>query len=308
MKEKILTCENARKISGLSVMASFGKFPTKKTEREAWFLCFWRSENKASLKFDLRINRWYDHGEGVGGNVIDLVIKIKNCSVKEALIYLGKITPSFSFQQQPDIKNKDEKSYQIRKIKKLENGALIEYLKSRMIDIDIAKKYCKEIYYTQNGKSYFSIAFKNDLDGYELRNKYFKGCIGKKAITFIKNNNDSVCIFEGFIDFLSYKTMYKSYPLNEDYLICNSTALVKSILPKIKDYHSVYACLDNDNSGRTATQFLRQNHSGVFDASIAYIKHKDINEYLMSKVSKKREQVGQGLLPLSDLPCGAESR
>ena len=47
---------------------------------------------------------------------------------------------------------------------------LMSYLRSRHVDADIGKRYCKEIWYTFKGKRYFGIAFPNNKDSYELRN------------------------------------------------------------------------------------------------------------------------------------------
>jgi len=285
MKKQKLTCEKARNISIVHALGKLGHFPKRQTEKEAWFLSPFREETQASFKVSITLNRWYDHGEGFGGNIIDLIIKIENCTIKEALEFLNQDI-SFSFQQQtPQISLDKPNNFEISKIKKLENMALLDYLSSRSIDIEIAKAYCNEIYYKNGNKHFFSIAFKNDLNGHELRNKYFKGCIGRKAITTIENGNDTACVFEGFMDFLSYKTLYKYSPPNEDYVISNSTALVRNLVSKLEKYHTVYTCLDNDDSGLKATSFLKQHHDGIFDCSMLYNQHNDINEYLVRKVS-----------------------
>ena len=60
----------------------------------------------------------------------------------------------------------------------LQNKSLFYYLQTRHIDSNIGAKYCLEIHYTINHKRYFGIAFGNISNGYEIRNPYFKGCIG----------------------------------------------------------------------------------------------------------------------------------
>ncbi|MCF8363739.1 MAG: hypothetical protein K9G70_14065 [Prolixibacteraceae bacterium] len=60
-----------------------------------------RKESNPSFKVSKILNRWYDFGQGRGGNIIDLVIEMNNnCSVQEALGILENTIPSFSFQQQ----------------------------------------------------------------------------------------------------------------------------------------------------------------------------------------------------------------
>lgn len=92
-----LTCERARSICIVEILAKLGHFPRRIAEKEAWFLSPLRSETQASFKVSLELNRWYDHGLGTGGNGLDLIVAMKNCSVKEALEFLSKEKHSFSF-------------------------------------------------------------------------------------------------------------------------------------------------------------------------------------------------------------------
>lgn len=289
MKKQKLSCEKARNISIVKTLEKLGYFPKKELQKEAWFLSPFRSETQVSFKVDLRINRWYDHGEGIGGNVIDLVTRIKGCDVSGALIFLNNDITSSSFHQQPKkINNEVIKKNKIIKIKNIEHPALIEYLESRYIPIEIARMYCVEIHYKQNNKIYFAIAFKNDKGGYELRNKYYKGCIGNKSVTTFKNPCDELLIFEGFFDFLSYKALYDSDIVcrNEDYIICNSTALVEFVIPRIKEYKVVYSLFDNDVSGEKATRKIKESRV-VIDCRVTYSANSDLNEYLCQSIEGK---------------------
>ena len=105
MKRKI-NCETARAFPIEKALAKLGHFPTKTAEKEAWFLSPFRSETQASFKISKIKNQWYDHGEGVGGNVIDLVCRIFKCSVKGALEFINEDISYFSFHQQQHSLNK----------------------------------------------------------------------------------------------------------------------------------------------------------------------------------------------------------
>lgn len=289
MKKERLNCEKARNISIVKTLENLGYFPKRKTEKEAWFLSPFRSETQASFKVDLSINRWYDHGEGLGGNILDLIMLLKGYSISEVLSFLSNDINLFFFHQQENLVSKTvtnenvlDYSEQMQN-KCLEHKALIEYLKSRSIPKEIARIYCTEIHYERKEKKYFAIGFKNNKGGYELRNKYFKGCIHRKDITTIKNGSNQIVVFEGFLDFLSYKTLYKTEHLNEDYIILNSTALVKKIIPNLKIYTTIYLCLDNDEAGDKSTTLIKKNLNGVIDCRITYSSYKDLNEYLGCK-------------------------
>jgi len=232
------------------------------------------------------LNRWYDHGEGKGGNIIDLLVQLKGFSISEVLTFLNNDTSSFSFHQQPIFSNSTskEKNHEIVKIKSLENEALLNYLKTRKINLQVAKKYCQEVYYKINNKNYFAIAFKNDSEGIEIRNKYFKGALGAKNNTWIKNDSNSLSVFEGFIDFLSYLTLKEMPKRKENYLILNSVSLIDKALPKLKEYNNIFTYLNNDSAGMTGTKIFKNHFKNSIDCSFVYNKYNDLNEYLIAMV------------------------
>jgi len=73
-------------------------------------------------------------------------------------------------------------------IVQLTSPALLAYLQERGINTALAKRECKEARFTHNGKRYFAIAFPNISGGYEIRNRYFKGCIAPKEISHIRQS------------------------------------------------------------------------------------------------------------------------
>lgn len=283
MKRKKISIEEAKKINIEYPLKKLGILPVKRYSNYGMYFAFDREESTPSLKVDYGKGLYYDFGSSKGGDIISLVQLIRNCSVSEALSFLSDDIISFSFQQQPKKLNIEVPSvnYEILKVQNLVHPALIKYIESRSIPKEIARIYCVEIHYKQADKIYFSLAFKNDKEGFELRNKYYKGCINNKSITSLKSGNSQVCIFEGFMDFLSYKTLYNKN-LKEDYIICNSTALVKNLASKLRNYKTIYLCFDNDNVGNKSTEFLKKELKGAIDCRMAYFDFKDLNEYLMN--------------------------
>jgi hypothetical protein len=56
-----------------------GIFPVRKRGNEWWYLSPIRSrERTASFKVDVFLNRWYDHGIGLGGKLFDLAMRLYN--------------------------------------------------------------------------------------------------------------------------------------------------------------------------------------------------------------------------------------
>jgi len=101
MKKEKLQCKTAREISIVEFLKKNECSPLRENQKEAWYLSPIRKESTPSFKVSKILNRWYDHGLGKGGNIIDLVIEMKHqCTVQESLAILENTVPSFSFQQQ----------------------------------------------------------------------------------------------------------------------------------------------------------------------------------------------------------------
>jgi len=282
-----------------------------------WYISPIREEKTPSFKVNNDLNVWYDYGTGEGGNIIDLIMKMYNLnSVTEVLShfnnsnYQQKIIPqnipqlhsnSFSFDQQ---RESVSTGITILKVLPLTNRALLEYLINRRIDLDIAKQHCKEVYYSVGDKRYFAIGFQNESGGYELRNKYFKGCTSKDISLYQPNqvnqldklkqsnsNNTEAClVFEGFMDYLSYLTLKKTNKPIVDTVILNSVSNLSKAISFIQSHPKVYTYLDNDEAGRNTTEFLSKTCYALVDKSVKYAGYKDLNEYLCNTQPKQNIQ------------------
>lgn len=256
-----------------------------------WYISPYREEKTPSFKVNNELNVWYDYGTGQGGNIIDLIMRMYNLnSVSKVLLHFNnstnqqKIIPqrqadSFSFDQQ---KESVSTVITIQKVLPLTNRALLEYLTDRRINLDIAKQNCKEIYYSVGNNRYFAVGFQNESGGYELRNKYFKGCTSKDISLFKPNssNTEACLVFEGFMDYLSYLTLKKTDKPIVDTVILNSVSNLHKAIGFIKSHPKVYTCLDNDETGKNATEFLSKTCQAHTNYSVKYANSKDLNEYL----------------------------
>ncbi len=270
----------AKKIEITNYLSSFG---IELIFRNGNYFCKspLRNENEASFKINPQKNVWFDFGLGKGGNIIDLCMLLNNTNVKGALQILGKTTfknDFFVFHQQ-----ETNTVTEIKHVQTLQNKALKQYIENRGISVKIAKKYVKEAYYKVNEKQYFSIAFKNDKNGFELRNKYFKGSTSPKYYTTIKGLKkcNTINIFEGFFDFLSALQYYKMYVPTYDTIILNSTALIETTKEHVLKYSKINLFLDNDNAGKQAVAYYKTIHRNTINWSKKiYPNFKDFNEYI----------------------------
>ena len=174
----------------------------------------------------------------------------------------------------------------------LSNPYLLRYLAARAIPLPIASAYCSEVLFRNMKRTHYAIGFANDALGWEIRNMYFKGCVAPKAVTTIKRGAGRLQIFEGFMDFLSWKTLNPSS--KSDAIVLNSLALLPRIQEQIMGYQEVEGFLDNDDAGRKSFAVLKQICPQIVDGSTCYREHKDLNEWLVAQSKIKEKQV---LLP-----------
>lgn len=289
-----MTIQEAKNIRLADYLHSLGFNPVKQQGCNLWYKSPLRTEQEASFKVNTDLNEWYDFGMGKGGNIIALAAELYHTyNVSDLLRCIEEKVPSirpvaFSFQQRAI-----EPSFQNLEIARLAHPALLRYLHERGIDVELAKRECKELHFVNNGKPYFAVGFPNVSGGYEVRNSFFKGCIAPKDITHIRQageSRDTCFVFEGFMDYLSFLTIRKQrspeYPhLNaQDYLILNSTSNLSKALYPLGNYERIHCLLDNDDAGRKAVEVIQSEYGlRVRDSSHLYSEHKDLNDYLCGK-------------------------
>jgi hypothetical protein len=279
-----MNCKKAKLIDLISYLKKQGFKVGKTTTKDVWFYSpFRNNERTPSFKVDVTKNVWYDFSEGVGGTIIDFIMNYNNCSIKGALAILSEGTFSIH-QQKEQIKSEKTPTYSIKKVTELTNQKLLDYLSCRKINLTFAKRFCFQVHYSfSDGKELFGIGFMNDIGGLEIRNKFFKGCLGKKEITTINNNSDVVSIFESWTDWLSYMSLKKEIT-KENFIILNSTSMIKKVIDLLGEYSIIKVFLDNDTSGDQATNFLIENtNNKIIDKRIHYKNFNDLNDYLVNQ-------------------------
>lgn len=279
-----LSTEEAKKLDITNYLSSIGYEPVHIRNMEYWNNSPLRIEHKPSFKVNKKINLWFDHGLGKGGNIIDFGIFYHNCSVSD---FLKTLRSDFSLQQ-PTPKSLNQNFSLGNKIQitgeyPLTAPSLLRYLQTRKIPINIAKQYCLEIHYNLSRRSYFGIGFKNNSGGFEIRNIYFKTSSSPKDITTLKNGSNKVAVFEGFIDFLSFKATIKNdKKTSQDFIILNSLSFFERARPIMESYSQIELYLDRDFAGINCSQRALSWSDKFKDKSLLYKNHKDINEWLMN--------------------------
>lgn len=304
-----MTTQEAKQIRIAEYLQSLGYTPVRQQGRSLWYKSPLREEAEASFKVNTELNQWYDFGIGKGGNIIALAAELyRSDNVPYLLERIAKQTPHlhiashtpFSFGRQ----SVSEPMYRYLQVTELSSPALLSYLQERGINTELAKRVCRELRFENKGKPYFAIGFPNMAGGYEVRNRYFKGCVAPKDITHIRQQGEprSMCyLFEGFMDYLSFLTIrVKNNPqcprlTTQDYIILNSLSNLSKAVGVLANYTRIGCFLDNDTAGRTAYKNL-QTMLGerLFDKSVYYSEYKDLNDYLCGKpLSQSAEPMKQ---------------
>lgn len=284
------------------LLASLGYQPEKISGNELIYLSMLRdNDTKPSFAVNRALNVWYDHGMGKGGNVIDFAMAYWNLTFIEALKKMSAFCGAEISNQPPSLRTRRKHAqklpyYRVEEVKPLGGNRIIsDYLKERGV-WEAAQNHLSEIYYYVENenkirKHFFAAGWLNELGSWEVRNPYFKGSLGHKAITFIGRDAEALSIFEGCFDYLSWRA---DNPFAADsILILNSASLLESAIRKAKDFLEISLFLDRDDIGRQASADFIRAIPAAIDKSTAYLDFKDYNEMLVSRM-KKRHTIHRG--------------
>ena len=302
MKEEDLS--RIKRYSIVEYLERKGVKPVRRTAAYALYCSPLREETHPSFKVDTEKNLWIDYGEGRGGSIIDLCMRMEGCTLSEAIRLLGQNAPvngTYSFLND-FVPNNSQPVMAVNGARRLIEisdtlpSHFQEYLtKVRCINLEKAMPFLKCISYEVRGRRYQAIGFANLSGGYELRDdKTFKGTIAPKDITPIFTDRaEPVCIFEGFMDFLSFLSM-KEEIINHC-LVMNSVSNVARTIRYLNDRHLTHirAFLDNDEAGRRAVQDFIKAGFHVEDMNIHYKDFKDLNDFHVSRVREQQKRKAQ---------------
>lgn len=297
--------EDLKKIPITSLLSHLGYEPAYKIKGMTQWMYHspLREDKTPSFSVSTQKNLWNDLGSGIGGNVIDLAIALNgNSTFHKAATWLEEqyrcfasdsFTENLKSRRQSffNPQRPSESEFKDVRVEDLSHKALLSYLLNRGIPIEIGRQYCHEVHYNVYQKEYFGICFQNIVGGLEIRNAFFKGCYGEKAPSIIPISKDkhtpSCCVFEGFMDFLSYMTLSRRgnspIVITEpcDCIVLNSTSIVQKAIPFIQVYDHSYCYLDNDAAGQKAFEAIAIClHNKAILMSHYFSEHNDLNDFL----------------------------
>lgn len=280
--------KQAEAVSIVDYLASKGVEPLKAVGKELVYVSPLRDETNASFFVNPTKNKFHDFtNEEHRGNIFRLVQILESVNFPQAVAKLlefkGQPVKEYAHLFLSATEKTTVKQQTI--IVPLTNPVLINYVKERGIPHSIATKYLHEVMTTAKDRTYFTVGFRNDSDGFTLRNKYYKGCEGVSDITtFNLESRAVVAVFEGFFDFLSALVYYKLEAPRIPTVVLNSTTNRKKAVEYLRQFEQVNCFFDRDKSGVDCFRLLSDRDGlPVKDQSTIYEGFNDFNEFLVKQ-------------------------
>ena len=272
-------------------LARLGHEPVKRSGNELWYLAPYRGERTPSFRVNVAKQLWYDFGLGKGGDIFTLAGEfLQSGDFKAQAKFIAEAANmSVAGWEKPSYLPKPtEPTFEDVEAVPLLRSPLTDYLAERGIPYTIASRHCCRLNYGVRGKRYFAVGFPNMAGGYEVRSRFFKGCIPPKDVSLVKAKElpaGKCLVFEGFMDFLSAVTLQVTD--NADCLVLNSVANVGKAMELLDGYGCIGCFLDRDEAGRRTLAALEGRYGErVTDRSSLYDGCKDLNEYLQQTTKK----------------------
>ena len=290
------------RFSLVAILSKLGYEPVRYSGGEHFYRSMLRQGDRTpSFCVNDKLGLWFDHGLGKGGTIIDFAkdywsITAVRDAAQKILECMGE---SNSYPTKEVLPKQMEiplrfPSYHIKGTSPIEENKIIQsYLASRGLS-GVAENYLQVLNYSikPEGKqrmNFSAAAWQNDLGGWEVRNASFKGCLGAKGINFFPNDSHKLGVFEGMMDFLSFKAQHQND--KSSVLILNSLSMLSRATPKLKDFPIIDIFFDHDAAGRKATEVLALEFPWIVDRSYLYQGYNDYNEMHQDRLKVQRQHL-----------------
>ncbi|HVW96129.1 MAG TPA: toprim domain-containing protein [Mucilaginibacter sp.] len=296
-----MNIEKANAIPLTEILAQLKIEPVKENAKEAWYLSPLRYELTASFHVNKDQNIWFDFGLFEGGNAFNFVrallrSKGDDFSPKYALQCIREmhLTPG-NFNREALITEKGP-LWIVEDIEPITEPALYRYLENRGIPFAIGKDIFQQVIVRHRhlDLGIAALGMQNEDEGYELRNRNFKGCAGAKTLSFIRGTDPShskLHIFEGAMDYATFVTTRENHGHEGDAIILHSTGCAAHVPGHIKglNYKEAFTWLDNDRGGELATgaliKLFKSEGINYRVMNSVYEGHNDLNAWHMHNLN-----------------------
>jgi len=276
----------------ISYLKSKGMKPARPSGINAYYYSPFKEERHPSMMVNIAKNKWKLWNENdMGGDIIDLVQAMEGVELPQAIdILLGERSSDTKIRAFKQPKQQEApKGILIEKVAEIRDISLVEYVLGRGIDLDVVKKYYKEVHirfpYSKKDpdKIHVCLGFRNDGGGWDCNNHYIsKISSSPKTITTIKNKGKEIYMFEGNTDFTSFLSYFGVLKLPGTVYVLNGAGQIGGLASFLKG-KSLFYYGHNDKAGDDVLNTLLENEVKVVDCRHLYKKFNDFNDYIMRK-------------------------
>jgi len=284
-------------VSIVALLERLGYRPFSSSGTELLYTGIFNDEDiKPTFLVNDHLGVWFDHRIGQGGNIVDFGLAYWKTSPEEVLEKINKIInmPLNDYTSSTKVKSRKRSAvkiphYEIEAVKELGNNPEItDYLKIRNI-WQSAQGRLKEVYYFVEDqkklrKQFSAAGWQNEIGAWEVSNFYFKACLGHRALTYVPGDEESVAVFSGYLNYLSWR--FENPLATESIITFNNAALIQGALRKAKNFGKIKLFFHRDNAGQLATLEFMKTLPQAIDCSHFYENFIDYNEKLKHKMNK----------------------
>ncbi|MBE8596829.1 toprim domain-containing protein [Xenorhabdus sp. BG5] len=282
--------------------------PNGKRESHEWVAGSVNGESGKSLKVNLTGKKvWSDFAEGIGGDLLDLWVQVRDCSLHQAMTeakqFLGITDDDHNFEAKRQKKFSRPKTESLKKhIRKTEN--CYSYLECRGISRATAEEFkvCDAVIWSHDeNRELPAIAFPYKRDGELLQVKRIstERPNGKKVISVeadcepclfgwdtVPKNVRVVILCEGEIDCMSYH-QYELPALSVPFGGGKGAKQqwIEFEYHNLDRFEEIWISMDSDEVGQEAAKEIA-NRLGAHRCRLVKLPHKDINECLQAGMTQ----------------------
>ena len=288
-----MNASQAKAIPLAEFMDKLAQRKDKSNRKIIYFFSPFREERTPSFCVETSQNLWYDHGAGIGGSIIDLMMELKKCDVSTALKQIDNIWAKSAPQKRLPLINEKitirEESLQILKVTQVWSRKLLAYSESRGIPASLCKKWLRQVHFTSGCRERFGLGMRNHEGGYSIRNQHVHRTSSPNAFSYLPSKREGpLYVFEGKFDFLSLLALEGKEKLDGDVIILNSVSNTQkaiSFIKSQKNLKQIYTYLDNDKAGEKAEKAIIEAfpHLEIIPMNQIYQGFNDLNDYLLSQ-------------------------
>lgn len=297
----LLNAEQVRmNVSIVRFLQCLGFIPGKRVGAELFYLSMLEeSDIQFSFVVNEDHNSWYDHELGVGGDITDFVkLYWKPISHQEAIlkihVILGLPGSENIVHFKGELSSNPIKCYRIVSINEIgTSDALSNYLERQLLRSKVSGDL-KEVYFKKDHHGtvdvkepnlFFGIGWPNECGGWEIRNKYFRTCVGHKGVTFVPKSKDSVAVFSDYFSYLIWKGGFDVVK-EESVIVLNHHELINAGLTIAASFQHIQLYLDRSQAGFKATRTFCRRFPQCLDRSTTYRRYLSLHACVVANLSE----------------------